>query len=312
MSANLISWLIVAEVALPFIVLSSVLILVILKKRKKNKIAVRQLIKKIKDNEPLQKENLVNFLTNRFLFNEINAAYSTRKIINERKMLFRNLISAFLDNNFSALESLDEDLSRVTNLYHALEITEKATSDEEVSEDESESSEEIIAELKKEIKTLKKDVHITLTTLNNIFSEFSSMFGEAVPENEMSVDQIVNAMETFSNKNSASESKSDEAQSSEPEATEQASEDKYSAVSQDETSEDSNEDEKTVQDSTDFDFDAADLEDIDSDLEDLTDDLDNIDSALDVLDANNSTEEEPDWGDAFEESGDTLPDSDKK
>ena len=197
MNNELFSWLLVAEIALPLLILCFVLTWMLMSNYKKNKEAARNLILKIKNNEESEKEALKAFLSNKLALEPEKVKKVSKKIINERKFLFRNLISGLLDKNVEAIASLESDMSRITKQYHALEV---ATKVEEPVDDGEEIDSEKIDELKQEIKGLKHEIHITLSTLNNIFAEFSSMFGEEVPETEMSVDQIITAMESFSGK----------------------------------------------------------------------------------------------------------------
>lgn len=339
MNSEFVSWLIVLEVALPFFVLSMILIFVLIKGQKKNKEAARNLILKIKNNEDNEKDALLAFLTEKISLSDKDAKKVSKKIINERKFLFRNLISALLDKNTDAIASLESDMSRITSHYHALEVT-KVVEDvvPEVDEGEQEKKEE----LKQEIKSLKQEVHITLTTLNNIFAEFSSMFGEEVPETEMSVDQIITAMESFSGKSAVPDSNSEaEGQEEESDAfveadlDEEASDvfaeagidagepDAFAEVenalddiaADGGTKTDSDSDSASASDSDAIEIDtAAPSEEVEVPQDEplsfsLDDELDDIDSALDELELGSSQdEEEPSWDEAFEESGDKKPD----
>lgn len=311
--------------------------------RKKNKEAVRGLILRVKNNEKAQKAAVLDFLTKKAGIDEAEAKKRSKKIVNERKFLFRNLISVLLDKNLKALVELEDDLSRITNQYHSLEIAAPSEVANEDASAESEESVEKIDELKQEIKGLKHEVHITLTTLNNIFSEFSSMFGEEVPDSEMSVDQIITAMESFSGKtNEESDTESavvDEAEAfeeepdafdeeldafaEEPDAFSEA-EESDSQAEPDPAPETSIEaaveleDEKSPSDDTDNGpIDRDDKDEFENDPvseeapepEETLDfsidkELDDIDSALDELELGVSEDDEPSWDEAFEESGD--------
>lgn len=303
MSAELISWVIALEVALPFILLTMVLAVALIQANKKNKVAVRKLILKIKNNDDNQKEILKQYLTQKLAMDEKQSKTIVKKIINERKFLFRNLISGILDKSPEAITNLDDDLSRITGHYHALDI--EVQKEEPGSEEEKEQRENI-EELQQEVKTLKHEVHVTLTTLNNIFAEFSSMFGEEVADTEMSVDQIITAMETFSTKSESDTTTDDTAESpveeviEEPDASAEPQEDLDLDVAEDVSEElvEPAEPEPPVDEKEELDF------SIDSELDD-------IDSALDDLELGQSpedAEDEPSWDDAFEESGDTKDD----
>ncbi len=290
--------------------------------RKKFKQAAKSLILDVKANEENEKQAITTFLTSKLAIDEKLVRKQVKKIMNERKFLVRNLVSGILDKNVEAISQLNQDLCRVSRRYHQLEVvavSQEEPQDENKDKDEgiSEEAQEMEASLKSEIKSLKQEVHITLTTLNNIFKEFSSMFGEDdIPEGEMSVDQIITAMESFSGKdveNSHDSLEVDEIDDSgddpqpvvdmpnnEPETEpqidqEQSSEaNKESSVLNDvgeelkDSVEPSSEDE-----SLNFSVDSA---------------IDDIDSALDDLELGETENDdgEPDWGDAFAESGDKM------
>lgn len=323
-SADL-SWVLALEIALPFIVLSIVLILSILKGRKLYKESAKKLILNVKSSEDQEKQAIINFQTSKLALDEEIAKKNAKKIMNERKFLIRNLISGLLDKNMEAISQLNQDLGRVVGHYHKLEPASGASQevvDAEVNEDTSSEENE---ELKSEIKSLKQEVHITLTTLNNIFKEFSSMFGEDdIPDNQMTVDQIITAMESFANKSPEGGEEgltTDEAESGYAEA---AVED-VSVIEEPTDSAELDTQQDLVEDSEAEEAEGQVLDEVikpleedvapaeeDSDLDFSIDSaIDDIDSALDGLELDASDEEEPDWGDAFAESGDKMEDEPK-
>lgn len=272
--------------------------------RKKFKQAAKSLILDVKANEDKEKQAITTFLTTKLALDEKTAKKKVKKIMNERKFLIRNLVSGILDKNIEAISQLNQDLCRVSSRYHQLEVI--AASQEEPQEDElSEEEQEALDSFKSEIKSLKQEVHITLTTLNNIFKEFSSMFGEDdIPDGEMSVDQIITAMESFSGKEVDGDLEDDspaiaDMSKDEPEAEPQVAlePDDQESPSAEEPAAQSDEErevEPTPEDEAlDFSVDSA---------------IDDIDSALDELELGDSEgeEDEPDWGDAFAESGDKM------
>jgi hypothetical protein len=200
MNSDNISVILILEGILPFLVLSIVLIMAIMAGRKKFKQASKSLILHVKANEGKEKQAILTFLTAKLSIDEKTAKKKVKKIMNERKFLIRNLVSGILDKNVEAISRLNLDLCRVSDHYHQLDVQ---AAPQEGEQGLSKEIEEMLATLKSEIKSLKQEVHITLTTLNNIFKEFSSMFGvDDIPEGVMSVDQIITAMESFSGKDS--------------------------------------------------------------------------------------------------------------
>lgn len=358
MNAEMISWLLALEVAAPFFVLSLVLIFILLASRKKYKEAARQLIEKAKNNEDNHKQELLAFLTKKLAISDENAKEQSKKIINERKFLLRNLISALLDKNTQGLVGLDDDLSRLSSHYHSLDMGEQVEAevaqeeppaepeDNQADDNQQEKNQQIIIEQEetikgqnKEIKSLKHEVHVTLTALNNIFAEFSSMFGEKVENKEMSVEQIITAMQAFSNKQATvapeempqitATDAADTEQAEPAEKIESAepaeSADKTKPAEKAGSAEQSGEDIEEKSQNKSEAAEAAPQESSEQSAEttkkaedtqkqseaiDITseEDLEDIDSVLDELELDSYPgDDEPSWDDAFEESGDKKP-----
>ncbi len=331
MSSVDLSWVLALEIALPFIVLSIVLALTILSGRKKYKEAAKQLIRSVKSNEDKDRQAILDFQTTKLALDEAIAKKNAKKIMNERKFLVRNLVSGLLDKNVEAISQLNQDLARISAHYHSLDVgnlSPAEPAEEAPTEEENEGLDNDIKALKSEIKSLKQEVHVTLTTLNNIFKEFSSMFGEDdVPDGQMSVDQIITAMESFSGKQpidgvmmsediEKAEKLAEQGSDSKP--TEEPMEVAASEESTEKTEEESQETdedevaslEKQLAENLDFPDDDADGEKSDLDFS-IDSAIDDIDSALDGLELDASDDDEPDWGDAFAESGDKMDEEPK-
>ena len=309
MNSESISLLLILEAVLPFLVLSIVLILAIMGGRKKYKQAAKSLILDVKANEDKEKQAILTFLKDKLAIDEKTAKKKVKKIMNERKFLVRNLVSGILDKNVEAISQLNQDLCRVSSRYHQLEVSvipQEEPQDEELLEQ----AEEREVALKSEIKSLKQEVHITLTTLNNIFKEFSSMFGEDdIPDGEMSVDQIITAMESFSGKDVEGLSDdSDNADYESPDVIDEPESEQQEVQKQDEE-ELSGSDEKLPEQSAKEDqaSDQTSTEDkaLDFSVDSAIDDIDNALDELELGETEND-DDEPDWGDAFAESGDKM------
>lgn len=327
MNTENISLLLILEAVLPFVVLSILLILAIMAGRKKFKQAAKSLILDVKANEDKEKQAITFFLTEKLAIDEKAAKKKVKKIMNERKFLVRNLVSGILDKNVEAISQINQDLCRVTSRYHQLEVM--AAPQEEPQQEISEEEQQALDSLKSEIKSLKQEIHITLTTLNNIFKEFSSMFGEDdIPEGEMSVDQIITAMESFSGKDAVDNDDSfetDEIEDSNENLTDDLdlSDDEPQTAPQTApaaSTEPQTESQETQQQNTAMDEESSvqSYQKGEESLESSSDDesldfavdsaIDDIDSALDELELGESEDDddEPDWGDAFAESGDKM------
>lgn len=284
MNESWFSWLLMVEIILPFVIISILLLVLLVRGQSRYKDAMRELILNVKDNEPVQKEATQRFLHEKLGLDEKAVEKYSADIIRERKFFFRTFVSSILNKDVENLASLDEELSRITEKYHDLAVgavssSAQESSDTEASSDTSalnsqlEAKDAQIEALKQESKSLKQEVHITLTTLNNIFAEYSSMFGEDIAKKDMSVEQILTAMESFSGTKTDSNSSDDAPMES--------------SVVNDETEDTTN-------------LDSMPLEDV------ATDDADEPASSTE-----DTGSDDPSWEDAFEESGDEMEETDQ-
>ncbi len=284
MADSWLSWLLILEIVFPLLLLSIVLIVILVRGKARFKDAMRELIVNVKDNEPIQKEATQRFLRENIGLDDSAVEKVSSDIIRERKFFIRTFVSSILNKDVENLATLDDELSRIIEKYHALKPetgkpTEEAS--EAVEDDkadalrsELESKQAQIEELREESKSLKQEIHITLSTLNSIFAEYSSMFGEETPQKDMSVEQILTAMESFSSGDDFDddEALSDPVDISDPQIETESSDD-------------------------------LELDDDQSDADGVS--LDDM-PLEDISGNEEEAEEEPSWEDAFSESGDEM------
>ncbi len=292
MNDSLFNWVLILEIVFPFLLLSLVLITILVRNKSRVTEAMRELIINVKDNEDEQKQATKAFIQNKLGQTPEQADKLANEIIKERKFFFRSLVSNILNKDIENLATLDEELGRVFEKYHVIEGGETApvataSVAESVGDDSSlrseiESKEAKIEELKQDNKSLKQQNHITLTTLNNIFAEYSSMFGEEVTKKDMSVEQILTAMESFAGPSISSASIASETP---VEATPRQESESAIVPSDEEPSDD------------DF-VDTSILDEL------MLEQVNAGNSADDASDEEES--EEPSWDDAFAESGDEM------
>jgi len=281
MNESFLPWILMIEIILPFIVLAMILLVVLVRSKSRLKESMRELIINVKDNEAVNKESVQRFLHEKLGFAESEVDKLSAEIIKERKFFFRTFVSSILNKDIENLALLDEELSRITERYHGLAVSntsaaaespvEESTMSDSLLQSDLEAKLAEIEELKEKNKSLKQEVHVTLTTLNNIFAEYSSMFGEEVVKKDMSVEQILTAMESFSG------SKSEES-FDKPEPLEANEQEDTDTVDDLELNEEEEKEEKT----------RSPLDDME--LEDVA----------------SSDGEDPSWEDAFAESGDEM------
>jgi hypothetical protein len=296
-------FLLIAEIAGPFILLSIYLSFILFKKNNKTEKAIKALIEQNKQNEIEQKEQLETFLKKNFALESESLSIQSKKMMKKRKRLLRHIIASFLNHDLERIVLLNDDIQAMCHQYHQLEavlLKESQTSDEDINEnqeqtentnpnkDENLELEQLKEEKKKSeliIENLHQDVSMTLTTLNTLFHEFSGMFGETVSDDNLSLEQIITAMASLSNKNTsnkeASKNSSKEKKSSSQTSNKENETLDFTAI------------EKKLDDTINPKKESSQKDNVQSE---------DIDNALDQLEI----EGEPDWGDAFAESGDVM------
>ena len=187
---------------LPFVVLSLVLFLQSSGRKKKDKKALQALIDQTKSDESEHRKAIAEFLTSKAGMKEGDALNeAVDNVYSARKGVLQKLITAFLTRDRKHIENINAELNPLVDTYQTMElavISESLKSEGDTPPEKDTSHlEATIEKLKKENKNLKVEVHTTLATLNAIFTEYASIFGDVKDKKDMTVDEILSAMESF-------------------------------------------------------------------------------------------------------------------
>ncbi|MCP4412508.1 MAG: hypothetical protein GY808_08065 [Gammaproteobacteria bacterium] len=234
--------LLLLEVVLPFFILTLVLTFILFRRKAQDKKALQRLITQFKEKEEDRRESTIEFLKNKAGLEDPAREEASKKLLKARKSFLQKIITTFLTRKAEAIANLDNELSVITSAYQELSIVlpqdEVSNQKEEdappaaKSEIKVEGDPELEKELKRlrnENKSLETEIETTLSTLNSIFAEYTSMFGEETKSKDMSVEDILSAMESYGqdNVNAASDTDSlkeePEAKPDEPETEEEPS-----------------------------------------------------------------------------------------
>ncbi|MBI2379261.1 MAG: hypothetical protein HYV16_00695 [Gammaproteobacteria bacterium] len=197
-------WILLAEVALPLLFLVILLAVLLWRARRNDVRGVRALINKVQAKDASRKAALQDFLSRRMGFEEPDLSQRLSLIDSQRKAYYKALLQSFMRHDAELVAGLDEPLDAYIDAYHVLAHQGPAASPAPapsiaapvVAESGNQDAE--IAALKRENKRLRQEAQITLGTLNNIFAEYTSMFGEQTERTDMSVEEIIEAMEKYS------------------------------------------------------------------------------------------------------------------
>ncbi len=203
--ADNLSFIIILEFVAPFAILSVLLFIALIKKNKKNKKGLTQLLHAVQKGEEDYKQKLKQFLSKSGVEDD-QLEDLVQTFCKSRRAFFKQTLSALNNGDSELLKGLGGRFSLFSDLYHQLELT---TGSAPVSEEEGEQGSDVNTEahdeleatykvVKRENKRLKAEVHVSVSALNSLFKEYSSMFGEvATNPSEMSVQEVLEAMEKF-------------------------------------------------------------------------------------------------------------------
>ncbi len=313
------SFLIILEFVAPFALVSVVLLMILLKGNKKSKDSLNKLLQGVQDSEENYSEKLIEFFKKIGLEDKVldDAVHLFSK---NRRAFFKRLLSSLTLKDAELMLSVGPKFTDLVEQYHQLEFQATAVEveEEEISEEKGTDFSEVKV-FKRENKRLKAEVHVSVSALNSLFKEYASMFGEVPDEKqEMSVQEILESMEKFTKGEFKPDNITDDlppemldekSQIDEPKsATEDHDEEKSTndgeqkdAVTNEEVEIVENETATVDNETSENIADESNLED-DSTVHESTETVDVVEND------EKDDDSEPNWDEAFEEAGETMPD----
>ncbi len=189
--------IVVALLCIPPFIVALLLVFTGYRRKVRERKGCEQLLALVKATEEEQKQAIEKYLTQSLHYDAAAAAGKAADLLKLRKQFMRKLLLGFLHRDVSAVAALDNELSHLTNGYHKLEAKTVSASPPVAAKPEA-TGETHVVRLQQENQRLRHEIHITLSTLNNIFAEYSSMFGNDEGDRNLSVSQIVERMQQLS------------------------------------------------------------------------------------------------------------------
>lgn len=188
-------WLIVLLFSVPPALIAIGLALWIITWRQRERAAVRRLLEGVKAQDEVQQAALKQFLSANMHLDDKKAEKQAVTIQQARRDLQKAVLSALLERSATRAEAVNVAISTFAAAYQALEpvlptVPAPVTSSGRSGED--------AGRFREENERLRREVQMTLGTLNNIFAEYASMFGDENTRRDMSVDQILQSMQALS------------------------------------------------------------------------------------------------------------------
>jgi single-stranded DNA-binding protein len=188
-------WLMILLFSLPPALIAIGLAMWIIMWRQREREAVRRLLDGVKAQDEVQQAALKQFLSANMHLDDKKAGKQAAAIQQARRDLQKAVLSALLERSATKAEAVNVAISAFAAAYQALEpvlptVPAPATASGRSGED--------AGRFREENERLRREVQMTLGTLNNIFAEYASMFGDENTRRDMSVDQILQSMQALS------------------------------------------------------------------------------------------------------------------
>lgn len=195
--------LLLAVAAIP-VIINVALIMVFFKGKALKKRSMSMLTQRVVETKDVQ-EGVVGDYLEKLGYDPDEADPLVKKFSQQRIQIMSKLITAIISEDETKMSETCDDVNELVGAVTGVELKVQAAPELEEGEESREQLQEKVAELKTDNKRLKKEVHKNLKTLNNLFSEYSSMFGEDIDVKDMSAEEILDAMAAFSDRVSESD-----------------------------------------------------------------------------------------------------------
>lgn len=190
MSESLTSILIIfSELGLIFMIAIGVIIFLYLKRRACDRDMVIKLVRKLKENEPVRKEHLIEVLKKDYDLDDEAAEEKADGLISFEKRIYNRVIKFFLGKEKEKLAHFDKDVKALAQGYsllgkQAAEVVEKGRDHEHQLRKENQ-------ELREKNAKLQHDLDASMESMETMMAEYANMYeggskdGEQRLKNEM-------------------------------------------------------------------------------------------------------------------------------
>jgi len=164
-----------AELLLVAVIASAALVVMGIMKKRRDRSAVRILVKHIEEDEGLRQQEIRKFLQDNFGRAGGALESSAKKIRQEEKRFYQTLINLYLKRDSVAMETLHLAFDGAVKPYRVLEIPKPdQTGQIEVGPEDSEA----LKRLRDDNQHLSEELQITMTTMGRMLNEYKTVFTE--------------------------------------------------------------------------------------------------------------------------------------
>ena len=190
MSEGVTSFLVIfAELGLFLTIATGFIIFIFIKRRRCDRALVIKLVKKLRENETVRKEHLLEVLKQDYDLEENDAEEKADGLLGFEKRVYNRVFKFFLGKEKEKISSFDKDVQALAQGYSLLgkqsaEVVEKGRDNEHLLRKENQ-------ELRQKNVKLQADLEASMESMESMMSEYANMYeggakdGEQRLKNEM-------------------------------------------------------------------------------------------------------------------------------
>ncbi|MGD8526174.1 MAG: hypothetical protein PVJ63_07985 [Thioalkalispiraceae bacterium] len=190
MSESLVSILVIfAEVGILLAIAVGFVVYIFLKRRRSDRALVVKLVKKLKENEAVRREHLLEILKQDYELDDEEAEKKADGLLGFEKRIYNRVTKFFIGKEKDKISNFDKDVQALAQGYsllgkQAAEVVEKGRDNEHILRKENQ-------ELRKKNAKLEADLEASMESMETMMAEYANMYeggskeGEQRLKNEM-------------------------------------------------------------------------------------------------------------------------------
>lgn len=201
MNEGITSFLVIfAELGLLLAIAVGVVVFLFLKRRRNDRVLVVKLVKKLKENEAVRREHLLEILKQDYDLNDEDAEKKADGLLGFEKRIYNRVIKFFIGKEKEKISNFDHDVQALAKGYSLLgkqsaEVVEKGRDNEHILRKENK-------ELREKNAKLQSDLDASMESMEVMMAEYANMYEGGAKDGEQRLkNEMFQLKQKLSNKN---------------------------------------------------------------------------------------------------------------
>jgi hypothetical protein len=183
--------LIMAEIFVGLVILSGLLLLFMILRKRRIRLAANHLTERIQQDHKKRTDRLKKVLQECYHHEGVSLDQTLRNIEQTELTLYQNIINGFLKDDHIYLKQMDVDVENLVLGYQSLGVAQEKVASPETATITGDSEE--LQRLQSENKRLSEELKVTMDTMGRMLNEYSTMFSSGVDFSGGGVDSAPSA-----------------------------------------------------------------------------------------------------------------------